>query len=116
MKRLLPFRTSGEARRHWSLVIQFCQLHHIKLSTSYLRACARSNEWLQFVTEAQMHGYQPAEVGSCWMLSWEVWVEDAPRQETRALQCHGTAKSQCSVKRSGGKGQRGCGEQKQAHP
>ncbi|XP_029139153.1 spatacsin [Protobothrops mucrosquamatus] len=55
-------KTSGEARRHWSLVIQFCQLHHIKLSTSYLRACARSNEWLQFVTEAQMHGYQPAEV------------------------------------------------------
>ncbi|XP_026565199.1 spatacsin [Pseudonaja textilis] len=55
-------KTSSEARSHWSLVIQFCQLHRIKLSTSYLRACARSNEWLQFVTEAQMHGYQPAEV------------------------------------------------------
>ncbi|KAG8145260.1 hypothetical protein E2320_013619 [Naja naja] len=55
-------KTSSEARSQWSLVIQFCQLHHIKLSTSYLRACARSNEWLQFVTEAQMHGYQPAEV------------------------------------------------------
>ncbi|XP_058011704.1 spatacsin isoform X2 [Ahaetulla prasina] len=55
-------KTSSEARHHWSLVVQFCQLHHIKLSTSYLRACAHSNEWLQFVTEAQMHGYQPAEV------------------------------------------------------
>ncbi|XP_013920684.1 PREDICTED: spatacsin isoform X1 [Thamnophis sirtalis] len=55
-------KTSSEARNHWSLVIQFCQLHHIKLSTSYLRACARSKEWLQFVTEAQMYSYQPAEV------------------------------------------------------
>ncbi|XP_025031102.1 spatacsin isoform X1 [Python bivittatus] len=55
-------KTSSEARKHWSLVVQFCQLHNIKLSTSYLKACARSNEWLQFVTEAQMHGYQPAEV------------------------------------------------------
>ncbi|XP_070619126.1 spatacsin isoform X2 [Erythrolamprus reginae] len=55
-------KTSGEARHLWSLVLQFCQLHRIRLSTSYLRACARSNEWLQFVTEAQRHGYRPSEV------------------------------------------------------
>ncbi|XP_054858575.1 spatacsin [Eublepharis macularius] len=55
-------KTSSTARKQWSLVVQFCRLHNIKLNTSYLKECARANEWLQFMIEAQMYDYQPAEV------------------------------------------------------
>uniref|UniRef100_A0A8D2LN51 SPG11 vesicle trafficking associated, spatacsin n=1 Tax=Varanus komodoensis TaxID=61221 RepID=A0A8D2LN51_VARKO len=55
-------RTSGEARRQWALVVQFCRLHGIKRSPSYLRACARAHEWLPLITVAQMYGYPPTEV------------------------------------------------------
>ncbi|XP_061451638.1 spatacsin isoform X2 [Rhineura floridana] len=55
-------KTSSEARKQWSLVVQFCRLHNIRLSISYLKVCARSNEWLQFIIEAQMYSYQPSEV------------------------------------------------------
>ncbi|XP_066490937.1 spatacsin [Tiliqua scincoides] len=55
-------KTSSEARKQWSLVVQFCRLHNLKLSTSYLKECARSSDWLQFLIEAQMHDYPPAEV------------------------------------------------------
>ncbi|KAJ7311131.1 hypothetical protein JRQ81_006734 [Phrynocephalus forsythii] len=55
-------KSSGDARKQWSLVVHFCRLHNIKLSTSYLKMCARANEWLQFVTEAQMFSYQPTEI------------------------------------------------------
>nr|XP_008120270.1 PREDICTED: spatacsin [Anolis carolinensis] len=55
-------KTSSDAREQWSLVIQFCRLHDIKLSTSYLKVCARANEWLQFLIEAQMYSYPPSEV------------------------------------------------------
>ncbi|KAJ6662923.1 hypothetical protein lerEdw1_011127 [Lerista edwardsae] len=54
--------TSSEARQQWSLVVQFCRLHNLKLSTSYLKECARSRDWLQFIIEAQRCDYQPAEV------------------------------------------------------
>ncbi|KAL2300863.1 hypothetical protein Nmel_013756 [Mimus melanotis] len=55
-------RTSSECRRQWSLVIQFCQLHGLELSSSFLRECAKSNEWLQFLIQAQLYGHQPAQV------------------------------------------------------
>nr|XP_056721708.1 spatacsin [Euleptes europaea] len=55
-------KTSSSTRKQWSLVVQFCRLHNLKLNTSYLRECARSNEWLQFLIEAQMYDYQPVEV------------------------------------------------------
>ncbi|XP_015273982.1 PREDICTED: spatacsin [Gekko japonicus] len=55
-------KTSSSARKQWSLVVQFCRLHNLRLNTSYLKECARSNEWLQFIIEAQMYNYQPAEV------------------------------------------------------
>ncbi|XP_060116339.1 spatacsin [Heteronotia binoei] len=55
-------KTSSSARKQWSLVVQFCRLHNLKLNTSYLKECARSNEWLQFIVEAQRYNYQPAEV------------------------------------------------------
>ncbi|NXD38008.1 SPTCS protein, partial [Copsychus sechellarum] len=55
-------RTCSDSRRQWSLVMQFCQLHGLELSTSFLRECARSNEWLQFLIQAQLHGHQPAQV------------------------------------------------------
>uniref|UniRef100_A0A8D0G645 SPG11 vesicle trafficking associated, spatacsin n=1 Tax=Sphenodon punctatus TaxID=8508 RepID=A0A8D0G645_SPHPU len=55
-------KTSSESRRRWVLVAQFCKLHHLKLSTSYLKECAKSNDWLQFVTQAQIYSYRPDEV------------------------------------------------------
>ncbi|XP_074956957.1 spatacsin [Phalacrocorax aristotelis] len=55
-------RTSSDSRRQWSLVMQFCKLHNIRLSTSYLKECAKSNDWLQFIIQAQLYSYQPDEV------------------------------------------------------
>ncbi|CAM5087629.1 unnamed protein product [Natator depressus] len=55
-------KTSSDSRKQWSLVMQFCKLHDIKLSTSYLKECARSNDWLQFLIQTQMYSYQIDEV------------------------------------------------------
>nr|XP_026654307.1 spatacsin [Zonotrichia albicollis] len=55
-------RTSSDCSRQWSLVVQFCKLHSLELSTSFLRECARANEWLQFLIQSQLHGHQPAQV------------------------------------------------------
>ncbi|XP_066052716.1 spatacsin isoform X2 [Chamaea fasciata] len=55
-------RTSSDSRRQWSLVMQFCKLHNLELSTSFLRECAKSNEWLQFLIQSQLCGHQPAQV------------------------------------------------------
>uniref|UniRef100_A0A8C0UG16 Spatacsin C-terminal domain-containing protein n=1 Tax=Cyanistes caeruleus TaxID=156563 RepID=A0A8C0UG16_CYACU len=42
--------------------MQFCRVHNLELSTSFLRECAKSNEWLQFLVQTQLHGHQPAQV------------------------------------------------------
>ncbi|XP_048337718.1 spatacsin isoform X2 [Sphaerodactylus townsendi] len=55
-------KTSSSARKQWAFVVQFCRLHSLKLDTSYLKECARSDEWLPFLIEAQMYDYPPAEV------------------------------------------------------
>lgn len=34
------------ASRWWNLVIDFCQIHHIPLSTKYLAVLARDNDWV----------------------------------------------------------------------
>uniref|UniRef100_A0A669PH55 SPG11 vesicle trafficking associated, spatacsin n=1 Tax=Phasianus colchicus TaxID=9054 RepID=A0A669PH55_PHACC len=57
-------RTSSDSRQQWSLVMQFCKLHTTKLSTSYLKECAESNDWLQFIIQAQLYSYKPDEVTS----------------------------------------------------
>lgn len=62
----IPCRTSSDSRRQWSLVMQFCKLHNIGLSTSYLKECAQSNDWLQFMVQAQLYSYQPDEVSWLW--------------------------------------------------
>ncbi|NXP17064.1 SPTCS protein, partial [Scytalopus superciliaris] len=55
-------RTSSDSRRQWALVMQFCKLHNIGLSTSYLRECAKSSDWLQFLLQSHLHGHQPGQV------------------------------------------------------
>ncbi|NXE26677.1 SPTCS protein, partial [Ardeotis kori] len=55
-------KTSSDARRQWSLVMQFCKLHNIGLSTSYLKECAKSSDWLQFIIQTQLYSYRPDEV------------------------------------------------------
>ncbi|NXG20208.1 SPTCS protein, partial [Grallaria varia] len=55
-------RTSSDSRRQWALVMQFCKLHNIGLSTSYLRECAKSSDWLQFLLQSHLYGHQPGEV------------------------------------------------------
>ncbi|XP_045678638.1 spatacsin isoform X1 [Phyllostomus hastatus] len=57
-------RLSNESSSHWTLVVQFCRLHNVKLSTAYLRECARANDWLQFIIHSQLHNYHPEEVKS----------------------------------------------------
>ncbi|CAN8328713.1 unnamed protein product [Cochlearia groenlandica] len=42
---------------HWSLVTLFCQMHKIPLSTKYLATLARDNDWVGFLSEAQLGGY-----------------------------------------------------------
>ncbi|KFQ35863.1 Spatacsin, partial [Merops nubicus] len=55
-------KTSGDSRRQWALVMQFCRVHKIGLSTSYLRECAKSSDWLQFIIQTQLYSYQPDQV------------------------------------------------------
>ncbi|KAG5412473.1 hypothetical protein IGI04_000040 [Brassica rapa subsp. trilocularis] len=45
------------ASLHWSLVTLFCQMHNIPLSTKYLAVLARDNDWVGFLSEAQLGGY-----------------------------------------------------------
>ncbi|XP_074295549.1 uncharacterized protein LOC141623336 [Silene latifolia] len=49
------------ASQHWSLVSAFCQMHQIPLSTMYLASLARDNDWVGFLSEAQVGGY-PSDV------------------------------------------------------
>jgi hypothetical protein len=56
------YRLSSESSSQWALVLQFCMLHDRKLSVSYLRECAKANDWLQFLVHSQLHNYHPAEV------------------------------------------------------
>uniref|UniRef100_A0A2K6FDC4 SPG11 vesicle trafficking associated, spatacsin n=1 Tax=Propithecus coquereli TaxID=379532 RepID=A0A2K6FDC4_PROCO len=57
-------RLSNESSSQWALVVQFCRLHNMKLSMSYLRECAKANDWLQFIIHSQLHNYHPEEVKS----------------------------------------------------
>ncbi|XP_003791835.1 spatacsin isoform X1 [Otolemur garnettii] len=57
-------RLSSESSSQWALVVQFCRLHNMKLSMSYLQECAKANDWLQFVIHSQLHNYHPEEVKS----------------------------------------------------
>ncbi|KAE8791643.1 hypothetical protein D1007_33903 [Hordeum vulgare] len=51
----------NEASQHWNLVTEFCQAHHLPLSTKYLALLANDNDWVGFLTEAQRAGF-PIEV------------------------------------------------------
>ncbi|CAN6442246.1 unnamed protein product [Victoria cruziana] len=44
------------ASHHWSLVTRFCQMHHLPISTRYLSILAKDNDWVGFLTEAQIEG------------------------------------------------------------
>ncbi|XP_062357390.1 spatacsin isoform X2 [Cinclus cinclus] len=80
-------RTCSDSRRQWALVMQFCQLHNLELSTSFLRECAKSNEWLQFLIQAQLYGHQPAQDAnliSCLCVWIITSVDDATRAEVTA--------------------------------
>uniref|UniRef100_A0A5F9CIS3 SPG11 vesicle trafficking associated, spatacsin n=1 Tax=Oryctolagus cuniculus TaxID=9986 RepID=A0A5F9CIS3_RABIT len=55
-------RLSSESSSQWALVVQFCRLHNMKLSTSYLKECAKADDWLQFLIHSQLYNYQPEEV------------------------------------------------------
>ncbi|KAF5727678.1 hypothetical protein HS088_TW22G01374 [Tripterygium wilfordii] len=45
------------ASQHWNLVTAFCQMHQLPLSTKYLVVLARDNDWVGFLSEAQVGGY-----------------------------------------------------------
>ncbi|GER35123.1 spatacsin, partial [Striga asiatica] len=43
--------------QQWQLVTTFCQMHNIPLSTKYLTVLARDNDWVGFLSEAQVGKY-----------------------------------------------------------
>ncbi|XP_071914201.1 uncharacterized protein [Coffea arabica] len=45
------------ASEKWNLVTVFCQMHQMPLSTKYLACLARDNDWVGFLSEAQVGGY-----------------------------------------------------------
>lgn len=45
------------ASEHWNLVTTFCQAHQLPVSTRYLALLARDNDWVGFLSEAQIGGY-----------------------------------------------------------
>ncbi|KAJ4828081.1 hypothetical protein Tsubulata_018948, partial [Turnera subulata] len=45
------------ASQHWNLVTVFCQMRQLPLSTKYLAVLARDNDWVGFLSEAQIGGY-----------------------------------------------------------
>ncbi|KAG4391449.1 hypothetical protein AAZX31_05G173100 [Glycine max] len=45
------------ASQNWTLVTNFCRLHQLPLSTKYLAVLARDNDWIEFLSEAQIGGY-----------------------------------------------------------
>ncbi|CAI9109170.1 OLC1v1008939C1 [Oldenlandia corymbosa var. corymbosa] len=45
------------ASQKWNLVTVFCQLHQMPLSTKYLACLARDNDWVGFLSEAQVGGF-----------------------------------------------------------
>ncbi|KAJ3701358.1 hypothetical protein LUZ61_005063 [Rhynchospora tenuis] len=47
----------SEASRYWNLVIDFCQVHHLPISTKYLALLANNNDWVGFLIEAQIGGF-----------------------------------------------------------
>ncbi|XP_055990031.1 spatacsin [Sorex fumeus] len=55
-------RLSSDSSSQWALVVQFCRLHNMKLSMSYLKECAKANDWLQFIIHSQLYNYHPEEV------------------------------------------------------
>lgn len=44
------------ASQHWSLVTEFCRMHQISISTKYLTVLAKDNDWVGFLSEAQIEG------------------------------------------------------------
>lgn len=46
------------ASQKWNLVTTFCQIHQMPLSTKYLAALARDNDWVGFLSEAHLGGYR----------------------------------------------------------
>ncbi|PRQ49064.1 putative spatacsin [Rosa chinensis] len=54
----IELRSQQKAASHrWNLVTIFCQMHHLPLSTRYLSVLARDNDWVGFLSEAQIGGY-----------------------------------------------------------
>lgn len=45
------------ASQHWSLVTDFCKMHQIPMSTKYLAVLAKDNDWVGFLSEAQVEGH-----------------------------------------------------------
>ncbi|KAJ3694138.1 hypothetical protein LUZ60_009618 [Juncus effusus] len=47
----------SEQSKKWNLVTEFCQMHNLPLSTKYLALLANDNDWVGFLTEAQLGGF-----------------------------------------------------------
>ncbi|KAK7891255.1 hypothetical protein WMY93_023218 [Mugilogobius chulae] len=68
-------RCSYEAALEWSVAVQFCQVHHLRLSSVFPSHCAQDGHFIHFLLFVQLHNFPPqqgAERLSClcvWVLT-----------------------------------------------
>ncbi|XP_013406016.1 spatacsin isoform X2 [Lingula anatina] len=50
-------KTSLDASKEWLIVILFCHVQKLKLTTTYLLECAKDDHWVRFLNFAQLYQY-----------------------------------------------------------
>ncbi|XP_072290588.1 spatacsin [Eucyclogobius newberryi] len=57
-------RCSYEAALEWSLAVQFCQVHQLRLSSAFPAHCAQDGHFVHFLLFVQLHNFPPQQVRS----------------------------------------------------
>lgn len=55
-------RCSYEAALEWSLPVQFCQIHGLRLSSVFPSHCAQDGHFIHFLLFVQLHNFPPQQV------------------------------------------------------
>lgn len=55
-------RCSYEAALEWSLPVQFCQIHGLRLSSVFPSHCAQDGHFIHFLLFVQLHSFPPQQV------------------------------------------------------
>ncbi|XP_055078482.1 spatacsin [Periophthalmus magnuspinnatus] len=57
-------RCSYEAALEWSVAVQFCQVHGLRLSSVFPSHCAKDGHFIHFLLFVQLHNFPPQQVRS----------------------------------------------------